>query len=100
MQNLSTNNGYAWGGKSVDPDSPESLAKFVKDEFTGNVSYWLKRASVGIEAGKLYNPQSPTFGGKSKYVYRKANKESFDAFVKFLSPPNNVSYLRVAERMP
>lgn len=100
--------GYTFGGKEVPPDDQECLAKQVFDPATNNTRYWLKRATSGGDAGKLFNPHSPLFEaggvnrfhkhlGKGQYEFVKTTKESFDAFLRFLVSGNTL-HLRQAER--
>ena len=113
MQNQSIDDeiettGYGLGGFEIDPNCDDALAKVVTDKKTGRSSYWLKRATSGPDSGNLFNPQSPTFNAQAakrfhsamnrgQYVYRKASKDSFELYLKFLQTGNPLN-LRNAER--
>ena len=99
---------YGLGGKEVDVDSSEALAKKSFDPATGVTRYWLKRATAGPDAGRLYNPQSPTFNadaakrvrndmGRGQYEFRKATAEAFELYLRFLVT-GNPTHIRQAER--
>ncbi len=100
--------GYASGGKEVGVEDAACLAKRVTDPATGHERYWLKRATSGAEAGKLYNPHSPAFEperqgrfnermGRSQYEFAKAGKDAFIIYLRFLVS-GNLLHLRQAER--
>lgn len=100
---------YAWGGGPVGPDDPTAVAKSTRDPSTGEVRYWLKRATAGPDRGFLFNPQSPAHLpnflaktvaqlGRGAYEFRKVSKAAFDFYLKFIVLPHNPAHLRNAER--
>lgn len=99
---------YGPGGKEVSPEDPGALACETFDPNTGRTSHWAKRSTRGLDAGRLYNPQSPTFNrdvarafhgynGRPQYEWRKASAESFRLYKLFLETGVLV-HLRHAER--
>lgn len=96
---------YGAQGKEVDPESPGAFAKRAGDP----PAYWLKRCTRGLDAGSLYNPQSPTFHAaqsravhshtaRPQYEWRPASQASFEAYLRFLETGGLV-HLRHAERL-
>jgi len=101
--------GYTIGAKKVKPDADNCVAKVATDLESGNSRYWLKRATSGLEAGRLFNPHGPGYTaasakrfwaetGKNQYEFRKATQESFELYMKFLESGNEL-HLRQAERV-
>jgi len=97
VQGAVTVDGFALGGKRVEPDAANCLAKRAKDCATSIERYWLKRATTGNNAGKLYNPNWPIHDSKAEYAFVKATKEAFDSYVRFLETDNPL-FLHQAER--
>jgi len=101
--------GYTFGGKAIAVDSPLCLAKSVLNKITGTTRYYLKRATVGPENGRLYNEHSPCFMpspnrerslgpfGKSQYQFRQASQKAFEHYLAYLRT-NNPSHILMAER--
>lgn len=90
--------GYGLGGKEVDPESKECLAKQAFDTGTGGRKYWLKRATVhSMEAGLLYNPHSAYFDKNAPYSFAPSNPEAFNFYLKFLNTGNTI-FISHAER--
>ncbi len=100
--------GYGFGCKVIETTSGACLAKKSFDPATKQTMYWLKRATVGGDAGKLFNPHSPNFSeiganrifdavGRGQYEFYKASQDSFDAYLRFLES-GNILHLRHAER--
>ncbi len=101
--------GFAWGGEECEPTSKACLAKVSYDPETRRTRHFLKRATVGPEAGRLFNPQSATFDpsllgkvteylGRGGYEWRPAHEEAFVLYLKFLKGGNPVD-VRCAERI-
>ncbi len=98
---------YTLGGKLVDENDPLVLAKAVVTD-AGRNRWLIKVARSGMDAGHLFNPQSPTASveqltrvestlGRGRYEFREVPEESFEAYVRFLKTMNNCDY-RYAER--
>ncbi len=90
--------GFAMGGRQVSPDVRECVAKVATDPATKNKSYWLKRATNGMNAGKLYNPNWPINDDRAEYKFVKAPEDAFNLYVKFIETLNPL-FLLQAERM-
>jgi len=101
--------GYADKGKHVDVNSKECLAKAVTTpEAAGDTKYFIKRATMGAEAGRIFNPHSPNFSdygsnrfwseiGRAQYEFKPATKAAFELYLHFLTT-GNLASLRQAER--
>ncbi len=100
--------GYTRGGNLCLADHPEALARFTADHATGSRHYHLKRASQGPEAGRLWNPHSPTYDdrsnlafhhhlGRYQYDWCKVTAEQFELYLTFLRT-DDIRHLRHAER--
>lgn len=94
--------GYTLKGVSVSPNDVTCLAKQ-----NGNL-YYLKYATVGADAGHLFNPHSPNHAkeinwksilanGKAFYEFRKVTKTAFDLYLHYLKT-GEIQSLRHAER--
>lgn len=103
----SVETGYGLKGQEVDVRSAECLAKKVEGQYS--TSYFIKRASAGPDAGRLYNPHSPNHmpgqnplkvlgeNGRARYEFRKVSREAFENYLAYLRT-NNPSFIRMAER--
>lgn len=89
--------GFGPGGKEISVDDPLCLAKTTQDQCTKITRHWLKRATNGVNAGKLYNPHWPLFDTRTNYVFCKASEEAFRAYLRFLETDNTLFLMR-AER--
>lgn len=93
---------YGLKCESVESDSKGALAKEVFDPDSGITKYYLKYATKGPEAGKLYNHLSPMFSkdaiSKARYEFKRVPKETFELYLKFLQT-ENPAWVRNAERV-
>jgi hypothetical protein len=93
------NTGYTASAETCPLDSKAAVAKQI-----GSKRY-AKRATRGIEAGCLYNPDSAmgdharfhSDRGQDQYEFVEVTTEAFDAYLRFLRSKNPV-HLRHAER--
>jgi len=106
--------GYKMGGGEENPDSPDCLAKEVKDEVldggdAASPTYWLKTGTVGAECGKLFDPNGVLHQpgseskaaarlGKNRYEFKRVSREKFETYLRFLKTGNPL-HLRFAERL-
>ena len=98
---------YMWGGKEVDANSPEAIAKIAVSP--RSTSYFLKQATNGPDRGHLFNPQSPTYNaafleravrqlGKGQYEFRRVSQSAYELYMRFMKLPHNPVHYRNAER--
>lgn len=102
-----TSEAYAWGLVPVNADAPECIAKKVVH--MGKATCFIKRATVGPDAGKLFNPSSPNHpvetnmtkvlgqNGKFMFEFRKSNERAYAFYLDFMRT-GNIVHLRHAER--
>jgi hypothetical protein len=88
---------YGARGVTLAADSKAALAKMSEDPATGRRRFWVKAVKSGVDRGRFYNPQSPTFSARNEYEFREVKAEAFDLFVRFLQTGNPLN-IRGAER--
>ncbi len=99
---------YGLDGRESLTDLPGSIAKLSVDSENNSTKWFIKFATMGADAGHMFNPQSPNFDksqleafyekfGRAYYEFRKVSKAAFDYYLAFLKGGNPL-HLRQAER--
>lgn len=95
--------GFDARGQSIDPESPEVVAKRVRDGSTANVRCFVRVQKSGRGAGLFFNPHNPFEShGTAKSVvpfsWCPVAEDRFESYLLFLKT-KNPTHLRQAERI-
>lgn len=92
---------YAWGGKEVPADSKDAVAKAVAETNSTRVRYYVKRATMGVNANQFYAPTNLLFNAatvaRDRYEWRPVSEAVFKHYVEYIRTRNPL-HLKHAER--